>query len=71
MYRGGSGVGVVGRREAVTADQMTRRCELGKVEANEGDAIRQGEPLTDAALWPFARGCKGLPYNPAAAWRAA
>ena len=42
------------------ADQTTRQCELRKVEANEGGGYETGR---DAALWPFAHGCKGLPYS--------
>jgi len=34
--------------------------QLRKVEANEGGGYETGR---DAALWPFARGCKGSPYN--------
>ncbi len=41
------------------ADQTTRQCELRKVEANERGGYETGR---DAALWPFVRGCKGLPY---------
>ena len=50
----------VGSQEVVMADQTTRQCELRKVEANKGGGYETGR---DAALWPFERGCKGLPYS--------